>query len=101
MTRIATSAATRALATIALVFCLASAPASAQNWDHGNKIRGILFPPIQAGRAAEVPEHLARHRPSRQGTHYEFRWWYDYSGGKSVQRGLSLSDEQKVPPAGR
>jgi hypothetical protein len=103
MTRIATSAATRsALATIAFVFCFATAPASAQSWDYGNKVRGTLFPPVQAGRAADVSERLSRQRP-RQGTttHYEFRWWYDYSGGKAVQRGLSLSDEQKVPPTGR
>jgi hypothetical protein len=88
-----------ALAAATLVSVVATGPASAQGWDYGNRMRGSLFPPAQSGAAAEGPNGLSakNHSHSRltpgsvqkelslsddqQGTttHYEFRWWQDYS----------------------
>jgi hypothetical protein len=88
-----------ALAAATLVSVVATGPASAQGWDYGNRMRGSLFPPVQSG-AAESPNGLAAKNHSRRSrltpgsvqkelslsddqqattTHYEFRWWQDYS----------------------
>jgi hypothetical protein len=88
------------LAAATLVSVVAAGPASAQgHWDYGNRMRGSLFPPAQNG-AAERPNGLAAKNHSQRSrltpgsvqkelslsddqqgstTHYEFRWWQDYS----------------------
>jgi hypothetical protein len=90
------------LAAATLVSAVATGPASAQGgWDYGNRMRGSVFSPAQTGAAAESPtgltakNHSQRSRltpgsvqkelslsDEQQGTasHYEFRWWQDYSG---------------------
>ncbi len=74
-----------ALAAFALVFSMASDPASAQGWDYGNTIRGTLFPPAQAERAAEAPEQLAPKKHSQRSKSIS---------DPGVQKALSLTDEQ-------
>jgi hypothetical protein len=91
-----------ALAAATLVSAVATGAASAQGWDYGNRMRGSLFPPAQAV-GAEVPNGLGAKKHSRRSrltpgsvqkelslsdeqqgttTHYEWRWFQDYSGGK-------------------
>jgi hypothetical protein len=74
-----------ALAVLVLVSAFAASPASAQGWDYGNTIRGTLFPPVQAGRAAEGPKGLAAKKHSQRSKSIS---------DPGVRKALSLSDEQ-------
>jgi hypothetical protein len=55
-----------ALAAATLVSVVATGPASAQGWDHGNRMRGSLFPPGQTGGATESPNGLAAKKHSQR-----------------------------------
>ena len=85
MTRTALRHMLSALAAVALVSAFANSPASAQGWDHGNGIRGTLFPPVQAGGAAEGSNGLAAKKHSQRSKSIS---------DPGVQKELSLSDEQ-------
>ena len=74
-----------AVAAIVLVSALVAGTASAQGWDYGNTIRGTLFPPVQAGRAAEGPKGLAAKKHSQRSKSIS---------DPGVRKALSLSDEQ-------
>jgi hypothetical protein len=74
-----------AVAAIALVSALVAGPASAQGWDYGNTIRGTLFPPGQAGRAAEAPERLTAKKHSQRSRSIS---------DPGVQKALTITDEQ-------
>jgi hypothetical protein len=103
MIRTATHLILSALAAATLVSVVATGPASAQGWDYGNRMRGSLFPPAQTGGEAESPNGLGAKNHSQRSrltpgsvqkelsitdeqqgttTHYEWRWFQDYSGGK-------------------
>jgi hypothetical protein len=64
---------------------VAGSPASAQDWDHINRARGMLFPPGQVGGVAERAHGLAAktHSPRARSV-----------SDQAVQKELSLSDEQ-------
>ena len=72
-------------AAAALVVAVAVSSASAQDWDHINRARGMLFPPGQVGGVAERAHGLAAktHSPRARSV-----------SGQAVQKELSLSDEQ-------
>jgi hypothetical protein len=74
-----------ALAAATLVSAVATGPASAQGWDYGNRMRGSLFPPVQADGAAESPNGLAAKKHSQRSRSIS---------GAGVQKELSLSDDQ-------
>jgi hypothetical protein len=73
-----------ALAAATLVSVVATGPASADGWDYSHRMRGSLFPPVQAGGAAESPNGLAAKKHSQRSR---------LTPG-SVQKELSLSDDQ-------
>ena len=92
MARKAVSHTLSALAAVALIFAFTCAPGSAQG---GNGRDDGWAIGMRVGS-----QGLAAQRPTQRNTttHYQVRWWQDYGAGRltpgSVQKGLSLSDEQ-------